>query len=206
MSDDINRQIFREEAYELLAELETTLLELEGRSDDMDIVNRVFRALHTIKGSGSMFGFDDIAGFTHEVESVFDMVRNGDLKISRGLLDQAFLVRDHIQRMLDEGGGDEVDPQEAGAILEALRGISSGEAEVDNTVVPPQGVCIGWSGRSRWRCGKVRGFRYAARCRRCRRCHGEVSGRRGRANYPRGGTERGHVGNKTLAGSNLAAA
>lgn len=138
MSDDINRQIFREEAYELLAELETTLLELEGRSDDMDIVNRVFRALHTIKGSGSMFGFDDIAGFTHEVESVFDMVRNGDLKISRGLLDQAFLVRDHIQRMLDEGGGDEVDPQEAGAILEALRGISSGEAEVDNTVVPPR--------------------------------------------------------------------
>ncbi|MGE4293767.1 MAG: chemotaxis protein CheW [Desulfovibrio sp.] len=129
MSDDINRQIFREEAYELLIELETTLLELESRPDDMDIVNRVFRALHTIKGSGSMFGFDDIAEFTHEVESMFDMVRNGALQVSRPLLNQVFAVRDHIQRMLDEGGGDEVDADEAKVILNQLRSIASGEVE-----------------------------------------------------------------------------
>ncbi|WP_022662685.1 chemotaxis protein CheA [Paucidesulfovibrio longus] len=134
MSDDINRQIFREEAYELLVELETTLLELEGRPDDMDIVNRVFRALHTIKGSGSMFGFDDIAEFTHEVESMFDMVRNGQLQVTRPLLNQVFAVRDHIQRMLDEGGGDEVDSAEAKDILEKLRCISSGEAEPEACV------------------------------------------------------------------------
>jgi two-component system chemotaxis sensor kinase CheA len=136
LSDDINRQIFREEAYELLVELETTLLELEGRPDDMDIVNRVFRALHTIKGSGSMFGFDDIAEFTHEVESMFDMVRNGQLQVTRPLLNQVFAVRDHIQRMLDEGGGDEIDSAEAKDILEKLRCISSGEAEPEACVTP----------------------------------------------------------------------
>jgi len=74
MSDDLNRQIFKEEAYDLLGELEGALLELEEAPEDMDTVNQVFRALHTIKGSGSMFGFDDIAEFTHEVESTFDKV------------------------------------------------------------------------------------------------------------------------------------
>jgi len=55
---------YREEAGELLAELETSLLELEDNPQDNDLINRVFRAMHTIKGSGAMFGFDDIARFT----------------------------------------------------------------------------------------------------------------------------------------------
>ena len=58
---DIHRQTFREEANELLTELEFSLLELYDSSDDHELVDRVFRAMHTIKGSGSMFGFDDIA-------------------------------------------------------------------------------------------------------------------------------------------------
>lgn len=54
---------YREEAGELLAELETSLLDLEETPDDNDLINRVFRAMHTIKGSGAMFGFDEIATF-----------------------------------------------------------------------------------------------------------------------------------------------
>ena len=69
---------YREEAAELLAELENSLLELEEHPEDHDLINRVFRAMHTIKGSGAMFGFDEIARFTHEVETVFDLVRNGN--------------------------------------------------------------------------------------------------------------------------------
>ena len=61
---------YREEAGELLAELETSLLDLEETPDDDDLINRVFRAMHTIKGSGAMFGFDDIAAFTHEFAPV----------------------------------------------------------------------------------------------------------------------------------------
>ena len=70
---------FREEAYELLAELESSLLDLEESPDDNELVRRVFRALHTIKGAGSMSGFDEIADFVHEIEAVFDMVRSGEL-------------------------------------------------------------------------------------------------------------------------------
>ena len=99
--DDANRQAFLEEAYDLCSELENALLELEESPDDSELVNRVFRAMHTIKGSGAMFGFDDISSFTHDVETVFDRVRNGELKVSRELLDLTLKARDHILRLLD---------------------------------------------------------------------------------------------------------
>ncbi|XPV74890.1 MAG: chemotaxis protein CheW [Desulfovibrio sp.] len=132
MSDDLNKQIFKEEAYELLTELETTLLELEQDPTDMDLINKAFRALHTIKGSGSMFGFDDIADFTHEIETVFDRVRNGELPVKKDLITAVFQGRDHIQNLLDDE--DDLDQEFADSILESLKryelGVDSGEDEV----------------------------------------------------------------------------
>lgn len=128
MSDDLNRQIFKEEAYDLLVELEGALLELEETPEDMDLVNRVFRALHTIKGSGSMFGFEDIAEFTHEVETVLDLVRGEELAVSSELISLVFRARDQIQKMLDNAGSDEViDPQEMESILSGLQSLVAGE-------------------------------------------------------------------------------
>ncbi len=75
---DKHREAFREEAYELLSDLEGSLLELEESPDDAELIGKVFRVMHTIKGSGAMFGFDDIAAFTHEIENVYDRVRNRD--------------------------------------------------------------------------------------------------------------------------------
>ena len=48
-------------------------MELEEQPENIDIVGRVFRAMHTIKGSGAMFGFDDIAAFTHTIETIYDI-------------------------------------------------------------------------------------------------------------------------------------
>ncbi len=125
MSDDMTTQVFKEEAFELLSELETSLLELEDLPNDMDLINRVFRALHTIKGSGSMFGFDAIAGFTHHVENVFDLVRNGDLSITKELLTLVLASRDHIYAMLLSSSGEgEVGKSED--ILEGLKQIVNG--------------------------------------------------------------------------------
>ena len=63
-------ETFRQEAAELLETLETVLLDLGQRPDDGDLVDAAFRALHTIKGSGAMFGFDRVAAFTHDFETV----------------------------------------------------------------------------------------------------------------------------------------
>ncbi len=71
---------YREEANELLVELETSLLELEETPEDTDLIGRVFRAMHTIKGSGAMFGFDDIAAFYTRGRTVFDLVRTASYR------------------------------------------------------------------------------------------------------------------------------
>jgi len=105
MTDKL-RETYKEEAYELLAELETSLLELEENPGNLDLIGRVFRAMHTIKGSGAMFGFDDIAAFTHEVETVFDLVRNGKLGATKELIDLTLAARDQIRAMLDASDGD----------------------------------------------------------------------------------------------------
>ena len=112
---------YREEAGELLAELETSLLDLEETPEDNDLINRVFRAMHTIKGSGAMFGFDEIATFTHEVETVFDMVRNGKMTVTKRLLDLTLKSRDHITYLLSCQIGEEVDRSDGDEIIAGLR-------------------------------------------------------------------------------------
>jgi len=118
---DQHKNAFLEEAYELLAELETSLLELEDRPDDLDIIGRIFRAMHTIKGSGAMFGFDEISAFTHEVETVFDLVRNGEMEASKELINLTLSARDHIKIMLDSPDTSGDHKQNGDTIVEALK-------------------------------------------------------------------------------------
>jgi two-component system, chemotaxis family, sensor kinase CheA len=99
------RESFQEEARENLQELESALLMLNESSEDMELISRAFRALHTIKGSGSMFGFDDVAGFTHHVETAFDEVRNGRLPATPDLISLTLSAADQIKSMLDEAAG-----------------------------------------------------------------------------------------------------
>jgi two-component system, chemotaxis family, sensor kinase CheA len=118
---DRHREAYREEAADLLRELEASLLELEASADSPELVGRVFRALHTIKGSGAMFGFDAIAQFTHEVETAYDGVREGRVAVTPELVGVSLAARDHIQSLLQESG-EPTALQSAGAeILERLR-------------------------------------------------------------------------------------
>jgi two-component system chemotaxis sensor kinase CheA len=102
---DKHKETYREEAYELLGELEEALLELEDNPENEELIGRVFRAMHTIKGSGAMFGFDDIADFTHEVETMFDLVRNGMAPVTKELIDLTLASRDYIREMLEASSG-----------------------------------------------------------------------------------------------------
>ncbi|MEW6217903.1 MAG: Hpt domain-containing protein [Thermodesulfobacteriota bacterium] len=99
----MDAEIFREEASELLDDIEETLMELREASPVPEQLNRLFRAFHTIKGSGAMFGFDGVAAFTHDVESAIDAVRQGTCPFSPPLLDLLLASRDQILRLIDEG-------------------------------------------------------------------------------------------------------
>lgn len=95
--------VFLEEANELLDNLEEQLLTLEENPGDMETISAVFRAMHTIKGSSAMFGFNAISEFTHEAESAMDQVRNGVVPVTNELIDLMLKSRDHIRFMLDAG-------------------------------------------------------------------------------------------------------
>ncbi len=102
---DAHRKAFIEEATELLAELESTLLELEESPDNNELIARVFRALHTIKGSAGMFGYDDITMFTHDIENVYDHIRNGVIKINKEIIDLTLAAKDQIGILLNNSQG-----------------------------------------------------------------------------------------------------
>jgi two-component system chemotaxis sensor kinase CheA len=125
---DKHKNTYREEAYELLSDLEESLLELEENPEDSNLIGRVFRAMHTIKGSGAMFGFNDIAAFTHEVETVFDLVRNGKLEFTKALADLTLEARDYIREMLDISiSGEFLDDRRGEEIISELRKIVPAE-------------------------------------------------------------------------------
>jgi two-component system, chemotaxis family, sensor kinase CheA len=94
-------EVFRQEASELFEALEGALLDLGVRPDDKELVDTAFRALHTIKGSGAMFGFDDVASFTHEFESAFDRVRKGEIKPDQDLISVALAAKDYIRALIE---------------------------------------------------------------------------------------------------------
>ena len=121
------RLSFREEAREILTGLESALLELNERRDDAELVSRIFRGLHTIKGSGAMFGFERLAAFTHNLETAYDLVRNGRLAASSELVDLTLAALDQIAAMLEDGAtGDEAACE---SILASLRQLAPMEAE-----------------------------------------------------------------------------
>jgi two-component system chemotaxis sensor kinase CheA len=113
---------YREEAAERVAELEAALLELEERPGDAALVDRAFRALHTIKGSGALFGFENIATFTHEVETAFDAVRAGRLTVTKQLVSLTLEAKDLIVGMLEDRVSPD-DPDRA-RVLAAFRALS----------------------------------------------------------------------------------
>jgi two-component system, chemotaxis family, sensor kinase CheA len=135
---EIDTSAFTEEAHELLSELEDSLLELEANPTDQELIGRVFRAMHTIKGSGAMFGFDEVSKFTHEVETIFDMARNGSLPVTKALIDLTLAARDHIRALLSVAAGEgEADEVEAKRIICALRDLDPGENDKPEEKKPP---------------------------------------------------------------------
>jgi len=113
------------EAEELLAEIEQSALGIETEG----AIHHLFRAFHTIKGSGAMCGLDAVARFTHHVESLLDKARDGSVPASPELGRLVLKSRDHIRALLDSELGGAVASSESGeqlvALIEAFAGSDS---------------------------------------------------------------------------------
>lgn len=113
--------IFIAESFDLLSNMESSLLILETQPENQDALADVFRAAHTIKGNAGIFGFDDIVAFTHVVESVLDEVRKGQVNIDIELIALLLKCSDHIVEKLRKitQSGEAESPSQA-ATTEAL--------------------------------------------------------------------------------------
>ena len=94
MEIDINlsqfHDIFFEESFEGIEIMESELLNLSPGTADREIINTIFRAAHSIKGSAGTFGFSEISDFTHKMETVLDKMRNDlDINAAREIKDKS---------------------------------------------------------------------------------------------------------------------
>ena len=116
---DRMRTAFRAEALELLAELDAALLTLEADPGNGDFVHRVFRAIHTIKGSGATAGFGHLAAVAHKVEEAFELARSGRLAVTVELVDCGLKACDVLRAILVAENPDAECPGEQG-VADAL--------------------------------------------------------------------------------------
>lgn len=97
---DDNLGLFFTESKEMLTEMESSLLALEKNMRDEESINALFRAVHTIKGTSSMFSLNEIESFTHIVENILDKVRNHTIELNTELIDILLKSRDIILGMV----------------------------------------------------------------------------------------------------------
>ncbi|MBV5320724.1 MAG: chemotaxis protein CheW [Sulfuricurvum sp.] len=133
-------QDFLVESFELIEQLDQDLVELESRPDDLDLLNRIFRVAHTIKGASSFLNFDVLTHLTHHMENLLNMARHGDLVIDADVMDVILesidLMKALLVRIRDSGEDSGLEVNPCVVRLDAVaNGTSLGE-----TVPPPAGA------------------------------------------------------------------
>jgi len=138
---------FRLEAQDLLVQIEEGLLDLSRRPGDRSLIDAVFRGLHTLKGSGAMFGFDALAAFTHHCESAFDKVRKGQAEASADLIAAVLAAQDHMRALAE---GREASDAVGQALLERLhQAVEGGGGEPAEPAAPAAPAKSAWIVRFR---------------------------------------------------------
>lgn len=94
---------FVEEALDNVSSIEEALFEIEKDPENKEIIERLFRSMHTIKGGGAMFGFNDLSTFTHNLETIYDLIRTDKLKVDKDIISLTFESLDYIKQLLDLG-------------------------------------------------------------------------------------------------------
>ena len=100
-------QEFLAESEELLQRMDQDMVTLEATPNDAELLNRIFRALHTIKGTSGFLNFEPVVRLSHRAEDVLNALRRGEVQLTKRMMDALLAARDHLGRMLSdirEGG------------------------------------------------------------------------------------------------------
>lgn len=147
MSLDVDQEILEDflvEAGEILEQLSEQLVDLEQRPDDSDLLNAIFRGFHTVKGGAGFLQLDPMVDCCHNAENLFDMLRNGEIKVSPELMDVVLQALDTVNVMFDAvRGGQEpekADPQLIQALIAFTKGGAPAPVEAPAPVAQPEPV------------------------------------------------------------------
>ncbi|WP_103575279.1 hybrid sensor histidine kinase/response regulator [Campylobacter concisus] len=127
------------EAFELIEQIDHDLVELEANPEDLELLNRIFRVAHTVKGSSSFLNFDVLTELTHHMEDVLNKARKGELKITPDIMDVVLESVDMMKRLLEsirDNGSDAAAGIDIKNICVRLTQISEGEAPSAATEAP----------------------------------------------------------------------
>ena len=130
MSTDLSQfqESFFEESAEHLSTIEDGLLQLEQHPEDLDLLNRIFRAAHSIKGNSGMFGFTAVGQFTHKMETLLDQLRNGHLSVTPAIADVLLRSTDCLKVLIDAAHGEAAPDPATIAQLEGELAAAAGES------------------------------------------------------------------------------
>ena len=130
---------FVHEVEDLLEKIEAAILALESSPGDAELVNQLFRAFHTLKGSAGVAGVISIAGFTHHVETAMDRVRSGAISLSPALVSVVLASKDHVAALMTaEMTGAPCDRRAGDAIVARLVTLTGGAAPTRAAAPAPE--------------------------------------------------------------------
>ena len=129
--------VFFAEANELLESLDSDLVLIEHSSDD-ELINRIFRAIHTLKGAAGSIGHDPMAHLAHAAETVLDKVRRHELPVSSEMVDVLFAVVDSLKQFLEDIVNDQAPSIQIDALVDKVNRLLTWEASADEEIVVPQ--------------------------------------------------------------------
>ena len=107
MAIDLSRfqETFFEESAEHVEAIENGLLQLEHRTEDLELLNQILRAAHSIKGNSGMFGFTAVGELTHKMENVLDGLRNNEMEVTEQTIDLLLQALDGLKSLLEVARG-----------------------------------------------------------------------------------------------------
>ncbi|WP_404454432.1 chemotaxis protein CheW [Oceanobacillus kapialis] len=126
-------EVFLDESNEHLQAVNDQLLKLEKQSDDLSIVNEIFRSAHTLKGMAATMGFEDIASLTHNMENVLDKIRNSSLQVTTEVIDVTFAAVEALEEMVGSIAAGNEGKKDVTDLIARLEAIENGEKPVEDT-------------------------------------------------------------------------
>jgi len=137
-------QDYLTECEEYLQQLDQDLVTLESSPEDAELLNRIFRGFHTIKGTSGFLGFTQIVELTHHAEDVLNILRKGERKVTRRVMDTLLAALDQLRRMIRDVRDGASHEYELDGLVQDLHGIlqSDSGAHSDEAAPPPSGEAL----------------------------------------------------------------